>query len=297
MDANGDPLIGVNILVKGTSKGTTTDFDGQFILDDVDDQAVLVFSYIGYKTQEVAIDGRTSLKVIMQDDAQTLDEVVVTALGIERDEKALGYAVQKVGGQEVSSAKGVDVATSLTGRVAGLNIKNSTEFNVAPSIELRGESPLIVIDGVATQFVSLRDIPADDIESIDVLKGATASALYGSRGGSGAIMVTTRSGMGEKGLHVSVNSSTMFEAGYLAIPKMQSEYGRTINTATNTYNRSGGGAWGPPLDGREVIQWDPISKTMKEMPFIARGKNNFKNFLQQGYILNNNINIRQTGEM
>src|SRR5690625_2001190 len=173
MDANGDPLIGVNILVKGTSKGTTTDFDGQFILDDVDDQAVLVFSYIGYKTQEVAIDGRTTLKVIMQDDAQTLDEVVVTAVGIERDEKALGYAVQKVGGQEVSSAKGVDVATSLTGRVAGLNIKNSTEFNVAPSIELRGESPLIVIDGVATQFVSLRDIPADDIEDITVLKGAT----------------------------------------------------------------------------------------------------------------------------
>src|SRR5690625_4645572 len=184
----------------------------------------------------------------MQDDAQTLDEVVVTALGIERDEKALGYAVQKVGGQEVSSAKGVDVATSLTGRVAGLNIKNSTEFNVAPSIELRGESPLIVIDGVATQFVSLRDIPADDIEDITVLKGATASALYGSRGGAGAIMITTKKSKKE-GLDVTVNSSTMTDLGYLVRPEVQTSY----SSGQGGIYQTGSYVWGDKLDiGRKI---------------------------------------------
>src|SRR5699024_1117117 len=133
----------------------------------------------------------------------------------------------------------------LTGKISGLMVKNSPEFMAEPDITLRGETPLLVIDGVPYGNVSLRDIPADDIESIDFLKGATASALYGSRGGSGAIMVTTKKGAAEKGLSVSVNSSTMFEAGFLAIPKMQSQYGRVVNTATNTYVRSGGGSWGP----------------------------------------------------
>jgi hypothetical protein len=110
-------------------------------------------------------------------------------------------------------------------------------------------------------------------------------------------MVTTKKGIGKKGLSVSLNSSTMFEAGYLAIPEIQSRYGRVINTATNTASNSGNGSWGPPLDGQDVIQWDPVSKTMKSMPFTARGKNNFKNFLQQGYILNNNLSVTQTGEL
>ena len=128
----------------------------------------------------------------MKEDAEALDELVVTALGIKREEKALGYSVQKVSGETLNAVKTVDVATSLTGKIAGLNVWNSTEFNKAPSLSLRGETPLLVVDGVPYANMSLRDIASDDIESIDVLKGATASALYGARGGSGAVMVTTK---------------------------------------------------------------------------------------------------------
>lgn len=292
IDANGDPLIGVNILVKGTTKGTTTDFEGRFSISDIDDQAILVVSYVGYKGQEVEVKGQASLTIIMQEDVQTLDEVVVTALGIEREEKALGYAVQKVGGREVSSAKGVDVATSLTGRVAGLNIKNSTEFNVAPSIELRGESPLIVIDGVATQFVSLRDIPADDIEDITVLKGATASALYGSRGGAGAIMITTKKSR-KGGLDVTVNSSTMTDLGYLVRPEVQTSY----STGQGGIYQTGSYVWGDKLDiGRTATVYNPFTYEWEEMELVSKGKNNLQNFQRSSLITNNNISIAHRGE-
>lgn len=136
---------------------------------------------------------------------------MVTALGIKREEKALGYAVQKVDGDKLAAVKTVNVATSLTGKIAGLNVKNSTEFNTSPSLSLRASAPLLVIDGVPYGNVGLNDIAADDIESVDVLKGATASALYGARGGAGAVMITTKKGK-EEGLNVTVNSSTMFAA-------------------------------------------------------------------------------------
>ncbi|HBU44537.1 MAG TPA: SusC/RagA family TonB-linked outer membrane protein, partial [Porphyromonadaceae bacterium] len=202
-------------------------------------------------------------------------------------------------GDGLQTVKGVDMGTSLTGKIAGLLVRNSTEFSDAPSIQIRGEDPLLVIDGVPYANMTLRDIPSDDIESISVLKGATASALYGYRGGSGAIMVTTKKGLTNKGLSVSVNSGTMLSAGYLAIPELQSDFGRVVRKNADgalEYVRSGDGSWGVPLDGREIIQWDPISKTMKPMPYLPVGKDNFQNFLEQGYILNNNVNLAQQGE-
>ncbi len=295
-DSTGMPLPGVTLRVKGTTSGTLTDENGHFSLQ-VPDSAVLEISYVGYQTKTVHVNGQSTLNITLFSSSSALDEVVVTALGIKRQDRELGYATQKIEGEELQTVKGIDVGTSLTGRVSGLVVKNSSEFMAEPKITLRGETPLLVVNGVPYGNMSLRDIPADDIESIDFLKGATASALYGSRGGSGVITVTTKNGMEKKGLHVSVNSSTMFEAGYLAIPKMQHKYGRTVNTATNTYNRSGGGAWGPPLEGQDVIQWDPKKKEMRSMPFIARGKNNFQNFLQQGYILNNNVNVTHSGKL
>lgn len=294
-DSSGNPLVGVTIQVKGSTSGTVTDAGGNFSLEAPDD-AVLVISYIGYNTLEVPVNGETPLAIVLRPSALGLNEVVVTALGIKRQERELGYSTQKVNGNTLQTVKGIDVGTSLTGKVSGLMVKNSSEFMAEPSITLRGETPLLVVDGVPYGNMTLRDIPADDIESIDFLKGSSASALYGSRGGSGAIMVTTKKGSG-KGLSVSLNSSTMFEAGYLAIPTMQSEYGRVVNTATGAYVRSGDGSWGPPMEGQEVIQWDPVSKTMKAMPYLPRGKDNFKNFLRQGYILNNNLSIAQTGDM
>jgi len=299
LDTNGVPIIGANIIEVGTpGNGTITDYNGNFSLN-VNRGANLKISYLGYGDVILNTVGKTSLTVVMEENTEILSEVVVTALGIRREEKALGYAVQSVEGDGLQTVKGVDVGTSLSGKVAGLLVRNSTEFTEAPSIQIRGEEPLLVIDGVPYANMTLRDIPSDDVESLSVLKGATASALYGYRGSSGAIMVTTKKGLSAKGLSVSINSGTMFAAGYLAIPEMQSSFGRVVKTNANgkqEYVRSGDGSWGVPLDGREIIQWDPISKSMQPMPYLPIGKDNFQNFLETGYILNNNVNITQQGE-
>ena len=295
MGAQSEPLPGASVLIKGTRIGTITDDKGTFTLN-VPDNAILQVNYMGFKSIEVSTAGRAIFNIQLEEDTQLIEALVVTALGIKREEKALGYSVQSVSGSSMQTVKSVDAGTSLTGKVAGLLVRNSSEFTEAPDIFIRGERPLIVIDGVPYANMSLRDIPQDDIENISVLKGATASALYGYRGSSGAIMITSKGGMKSKGLSVSINSGTMFDAGYLAIPETQSTFGRVVNTGTNTYARSGDGSWGVPMDGREVIQWDPISKSLKPMPYLPIGKDNFKNFLEQGYVLNNNINVVQQGE-
>lgn len=192
-DGKGEPVPGANVIQKGTTNGTISDIDGKFSLE-VPDNATLVISFIGYVTKNIAVGHKEIFNITLLEDSRKLDEVVVTALGIKREEKALGYAVQKVKGDNLPLAKTVDVTTSLTGKVAGLNIQNSTEFNETPKIKLRGETPLIIVDGVPYGNITLDEIASDDIESIDVLKGATASALYGARGTSGAIMITTKKG-------------------------------------------------------------------------------------------------------
>lgn len=295
-EKTGETLVGVAIQVKGTTSGTTTSVDGTYSIEIQVEKAILVFSYLGYEAREVPVGETQIVNIALKPVATQLESIVVTALGIKREEKALGYAVQKVDGKGLQTVRPVDVGTSLTGKVAGLSVLNSTEFGEAPEMYIRGEKPLLVIDGVPYGNMTLRDVPPDDIENISILKGATASALYGYRGASGAIMVTTKKGNNDKGITVSINSSTMFAAGYLAIPESQSTYGRVVNTATNTAVTNGDGAWGPPLEGQEVIQWDPISRTMKAMPWLPVGKDNFSNFLEPGYVLNNNLNILQQGE-
>lgn len=295
-EKTGQPIPGVTIQIKGTTSGTLTGIDGTFSLEVPSGDAILVFSYLGYNPVEMKAGVLTVIDLSMTETSVQIEGVIVTALGIKREEKALGYAVQKVEGKSLQTVRPVDVATSLTGKVAGLLVANSTEFAEAPEISLRGASPILVIDGVPYGNMTLRDIPSDDIESMSILKGATATALYGSRGGGGAIMVTTKKGSKTNGLTVSINSSTMFAAGYLAIPESQSTYGREVNTGTNTAVSNGDGAWGPPLEGQNVNQWDPITRTMKLMPYLPVGKDNFKNFLEPGYILNNNLSIVQQGE-
>lgn len=296
-DENGNPMEGVSVVNTKNSSGTATDLNGFYALQ-AEDGDVLRFTYVGRLSQTIKIiAGKTVYDVVLAVTNPEMTSLVVTALGIKRQEKALGYATQTVKGNTLQTVKGVDVATSLTGKIASMIVKNSSEFSAEPDVTLRGEKPLIVVDGVPYGNLTLRDIPADDIESINVLKGATASALYGERGGSGAIMITTKKGAEGKGLSISVNTSSMFTAGYLAIPETQNMYGRVVNSATNTYARSGDGSWGAPLEGQDVVQWDPVSKTMKAMPYLPVGKDNFKNFLQQGYILNHNLSIAQSGEM
>ncbi|MGA9590370.1 MAG: carboxypeptidase-like regulatory domain-containing protein, partial [Salegentibacter sp.] len=174
-DESGMPMPGVNVSVKGTAKGTQTNFDGEFTLADLQDGETVVYSFLGYKTEERIVGQAENFDVLLQPVAENLNEVVVTALGIKREEKALGYAVQKIEGESLQKVQGVDVTSSLTGKVAGLLVKNSTDFNVTPDITIRGESPLLVIDGIAYSNKNLSDISSEDIESLSVLKGATAS--------------------------------------------------------------------------------------------------------------------------
>ena len=286
----GQPLAGVSIQIKGSNAGTSSDANGNYSIN-VPEKATLVITSIGYDKVEIPVDGQTVINISLDVSTTGLNEVVVTALGISRESKALGYAVQKVGGNEIQTVKGVDVATSLTGKVSGLVIKNSTEFDAQPSIELRGETPMLVIDGVPYSNLTLRDIPTDNIEDISVLKGPTAAALYGAKGASGAIMITTKKGKG-KGLSIDINSNTMVALGYLAIPKVQTSYGHGIDGQISTDY-----VWGPKLDiGDSAIQWNPITKQEENMPLVSSGKNNLKNFLQTGLITNNNISVTQSGE-
>ena len=288
-DADGSPLPGVSILKGGTTIGTETDFDGNYTIA-ANTGDVLVFSFIGMVAQEVTVqENSTTINVTLKVAENQLNEVVVTALGIQRDKKALGYAVQEVSGEQVQNVKAVDIATALTGKVAGLSIKNTTAFNKGPTIELRGQNPLIVLDGVAYGNMKLDQVSPDDIESINVLKGATASALYGSRGAGGAIMVTTKKG----GNELRVNSSNMFFAGHLALPEGHSSYSAGLNGVYSATDY----IWGQKLDiGIMADQWNPETKQIENMPLTSRGKNNFQDFMEPGVILNNNITFSSTGE-
>ena len=291
-DGTGEPIPGANVIIKGTTTGLVTGIDGKYSIHVPDTRSILIFSFVGYTTKEEEVGDRRIIDVTLIE-GQEIEEVVVTALGIKREEKALGYAVQNVNSKELTTVKTVDVATKLTGKVAGLNVQNSTEFNEAPTMLLRGETPLLVVDGIPYQNITLRDIASDDIESITVLKGATASALYGQRGQSGAIMVTTKRGYKGSGLEVEVNSSAMFTAGFLARPEVQTSYS---SGGSGKYG-IGDYVWGDKLDiGRTSKMYNPYTYEWEETELVSKGKKNLQHFMQSSYVLNNNINISQQGE-
>lgn len=287
-DELGNPLIGVSVIVKGKTSGTMTNVNGAFTMQ-ASPKDILQFSYVGMQVLQVPVASANTYDVTMKEDSKLINEIVVTALGIKREQKALGYSVQTVSGDALQKVSGVDVGTSLTGKVSGLLVKNSSDFGVMPDITVRGEISLIVIDGVPYVNKKLSDIASSDIESLSVLKGATASALYGEKGRTGAILITTKNGSANiNGLNVDVSSNTMFTAGFLAIPKKQSMYGRGSD---NTYNKYSDESWGTVMDGTVRNQWDPYAMEYKDYPYLPIGKDNFKNFLEQGYVTNNNISV------
>ncbi len=294
VDQSGVPIPGASISIKGTILGTLSDSEGIFTLTQVPEEAVLSISFLGMSTLEVSVAGKSQLTIVLQEETFGLSEVVVTALGIKREQKSLGYAVQEISGESLQKVSGVDVGTSLTGKVAGLLVQNSSDFNVEPTIYIRGEEPLLVIDGIAYANKTLSDIASEDIESMSVLKGATASALYGFRGASGAIIVTTKNGSSSQfGTTIDVTSNTMYSAGFLAIPEKQGLYGRGSN---NTYDKNSTSSWGTVMDGTIREQWDPYLMEYANYEYLPIGKNNFKNFLEQGYITNNNVNVAFKGD-
>jgi TonB-dependent SusC/RagA subfamily outer membrane receptor len=185
------PIPGVNVLVKGSTNGTITDVNGTYSITVGSSSDVIVFSFVGFTSQEVSINGRSTVDVTLATDATQLAEVVVTALGIEKNKSQIGYALQDVKGDALIKARDPNPINNLTGKVAGLTIAASNELLGAPGIYLRGREPLFVVDGVPIQSDTW-NISADDIESYSVLKGPSASALYGSRGQYGAIVITTK---------------------------------------------------------------------------------------------------------
>jgi TonB-dependent SusC/RagA subfamily outer membrane receptor len=243
-----DPLgiPGVNIVVIGTMLGTVTDFNGEYTLEVPSDTCSLLFSYMGFNSEETDVSGRTIINMSMLPSLESLDEVVVTALGIKRDEKALGYSVQKVKGEDIARVKEIDVVNALSGKVSGVNIiqADGSVGGGGSRIVIRGETslagnndPLYIINGVPG---SANDIAADDIESISVLKGAAAAALYGSKAGAGVVLITSKSGKSADGMEVDFNSNITFQSP-LVLPKYQNEYGMGESNEYSYYDGNGNG--------------------------------------------------------
>ncbi len=215
---------GVTVTIKGSSEGTVTDIDGNYVID-VDSKGTLVFRFVGFVTQEIKVNGRNKINVTLDQDAQMLDDVVVTALGIKRQKRELGYATEEIDGDLIAKSGSGSVISSLSGRSAGVQIINPTGVDGGSSrITIRGNNsifgdnqPLIVVDGVpmtneggVTEWsggrdwgTALNNINQEDIENIDILKGPTAAALYGSRGGNGVVLITTKKGSKQRGLGIS----------------------------------------------------------------------------------------------
>lgn len=299
---------GVTIRVKGSSKGTLTDAQGAYSIS-VSGNEVLQFSMIGYTSKEVAVGNVSELNVVLSQDEKQLQEVVVTALGIKKDIRRIGVAIQSVDGASTIKAREPNAINALSGRVAGLTIGSQPELLRKPNISLRGSSTVLyVVDGVPINSDTW-NISADDIETYSVLKGASASALYGFRGKNGAILITTKRGSPDKrGFSVEVNSSTQLQSGFYAIPEVQDEYGPGDHGSYAFGDGKGGGlndgdydgGWGPRFNGQLIPQYDspvdPITGKRSGTPWIARGKDNLKRFLETGILSTNNVSVAATGE-
>ena len=285
---------GVNVIVSNSAKGTITNSDGEYSLSGISATDSVTFSFIGYETQVIGVDGRSQIDVTLVEETMEVDEVVVTALGLKRENKALGYSIQQQDGNELTEARDGNIVNSLAGKVAGVNVTQSANGPAGSSrIVIRGESsisgtnqPLFVVDGVPIRNETdnrsnsgiasnmkidfgngAAEINPEDIESVSILKGAAAAALYGSRAGNGVVLITTKSGEGKKGIGVSVNSTTTFET-ILAAPQYQNQFGQGKNFEFSFYDGYGGGlydgvdeSWGPPLDGRLIKNFDSPTST------------------------------------
>lgn len=344
-DVQGSPMPGVAVLIKGTTLGVVTQNDGTYSLfmGQADKDAVLVFSFLGFKTQELKWNGKTVIDVTLEEERQELEGVVVTALGIKREEKGLGYSTQTVTEKMMSDATPTNWASALVGKVAGANILSTSSGPISSaritlrgdaSLNIDGNNALIVLDGVPlnSQMTGdgsnsygaggggdvpvdygngIADINPDDIASIQVLKGATAAALYGSRAANGVMLVTTKSGVNKKKkyLGVTFNSNSSFDR-VLHWPEFQEEYGQgDLKTNASgklyySYGDSEDGAasgnvalsFGPKLDGSLYYQYDPETQQMGTVrtPWVKR--NHRKAFWQTGYTLVNSIAIDGSSE-
>lgn len=305
---DGQPVIGASVIVKGTKVGTVTDSNGHFSLSVKDGNKVLQVSYIGMVPQEVA--AKDLLKVSLQPRAKSLNEVVVTALGISRSRKSLGYADQVITSDALKNAKESNFVNSLSGKIAGLKVTNTGGDMGSAKIILRGETsisgdnqPLFIIDGVPVDNSvhngndssrdfknALADLSSEDIASISVLKGPNAAALYGSRAAHGVVLITTKSGKGQKGFGVDFYASAMFTK-VAVLPTWQNEFGEGSDLSFDYVDGKGSGvkddvdeSWGPRLDtGLKIRQFDSpvINGVRQATPWVSH-PNNVRDFFRTG---------------
>ena len=309
-EEDGLPVVGASILVKGTTVGTITDIDGNFTLSNIPASAkVLQISYIGMQSQEVAI--KPNVKIVLKSDAQLIDEVVVTAMGIKRSEKALGYSATSVKSDEIAAKRASDVMSSLSGKVAGVQISNtSSDPGASNSVIIRGVSslsgsnqPLYVVDGVPLNNSSTYSsdglnsgydfgnganaVNPDDVENMTILKGAAATALYGSRAANGVILITTKSGKAQKkGIGVEYNGGLQAET-ILRYPEMQNEFGMGWN---GNHTELENGSWGPRFDGSLQLWGNVYNNSQKLKSYVAL-EDNIKDFFDTGIRYSNSLSF------
>ncbi len=308
VDDNGQPLPYVSVVVKGSQTGTVTNESGKFKIS-ADKKSTLLFSFVGYTTKEIPVSNQTQYHVVLQENTVAMKDVVVTALGIKRDKKSLGYAVQDVKADELTKAGSSDVTSALQGKVAGLSINTAgTGAGGSSKIVIRGNSsladnnePLWVVDGVpynnsseSTSTVNYQwggydraggafDLNPEDIESISVLKGASAAALYGSRAGNGVILVTTKKG--EKNQSLGVNYTYKMSVSPIAYSlDMQNTYGQGDY---GVFNSNSTNSWGEKMNGQQIAAWWGNSKTTT---YTAQ-KDIMKNYYQNGSNQSHNVSV------
>jgi len=310
---DGLPIPGVSVLVKGTTTGSITDANGNFAITVPESAKALVFSFVGMQTQEVSISSSTKINVILKSEVIGVEEVVVTAMGIKRDKKALGYSVSEFKGEDFGNVGNEDATKALQGKVSGVSISaGSGAPGASTRVLVRGLSsitgsnqPLYVIDGVpinnsfnsgnATENSlnanakvdfgnTASDINPADIESISVLKGAAASNLYGSRAANGVIMITTKKGAKNNNLVINFSSASAFtEVGRL--PHFQEKFGQGWS---GTFDSKENGSWGPVMDGKDRITGYVVDNTQQLAPFSYK-KNGIRDVYEYGYALNNSL--------
>ncbi|KAI9449144.1 TonB-dependent receptor plug [Russula earlei] len=285
---------------------SVTDANGYYAISTSQPDATLVINYVGYTSREVKTDGKTQLDITLLELPKDLDEVVVTAMGIKKEAKRIGYAVTEINGADLTKTRDANPINSLVGKVAGLNVGGSAEMLGRPQLVLRGSTDLLfVVDGVPINSDTW-NISPDDIDTYTILKGTNAAALYGFRGINGAIVITTKRGTKDKkGWQVDFNSNTMFEKGFLTEPQSQTEYGRGTNYQYSYGDRLYDNAqrlqeYGPRFEGQAIKQydspWDPNAVNgggtlgvRTATPWLARGADNFHKFMETGLLSTNSI--------
>jgi TonB-linked SusC/RagA family outer membrane protein len=298
---NKQPLAGATITNKKTKTQAISDVNGNFSIL-ANDEDVLAISNIGYTLKEVrASDAGGGVELAVEQ--TNLSEIVVTALGVKKEVKRLGYSVQELKGSDLIKAREPNPINGLVGKIAGLDVAISREMLAAPAVSLRGQNiTLYVVDGMPITSDTW-NISPDDIETYTVLKGLAATAIYGSRAQNGAILITTKKGKrNAKGFSVDFNSSTQIDKGFIAIPKTQALYGAGERTEYAFGDGKGGGindgdydVWGPKFEGQLVPQYDspidPVTGVRQGTPYVARGTNNLKRFIQPGLLTTNSVSF------